>query len=62
VHEKYKEMIVFTTPLGMFMYDKIPLRIMNAGAPFQRAMDISFVGEKDKFFVIYLDYLTIFSK
>jgi hypothetical protein len=31
-------------------------------ATFQRAMDITFVGEKDKFMVIYLDYITIFSK
>jgi hypothetical protein len=35
---------------------------MNAGATFQREMDIAFVGEKDKFVVIYLDDLTIFSK
>jgi hypothetical protein len=34
---------------------------MNASATFQRAMDIAFVGEKDKFVVIYLDDLTIFS-
>jgi hypothetical protein len=30
------------------------------GPHFQRAMDIAFVGEKDKFVVIYLDDLTIF--
>ena len=35
---------------------------MNAGATFQRAMDIAFVGEKDKFVVIYLDDITIFSQ
>jgi hypothetical protein len=35
---------------------------MNAGARFQRAMDISFVRERDKFIVIYLDDLTVFSK
>jgi hypothetical protein len=33
---------------------------MNAGETFQRDMDIAFVGEKDKFFVIYLYDLTIF--
>jgi hypothetical protein len=44
------------------MYDKIPFGLMNAGATFQRAMDITFVGERDKFMVIYLDDLTIFSK
>jgi hypothetical protein len=35
---------------------------MNAGATFQRVMDISFVGEWDKFVVIYLDDVTFFSK
>jgi hypothetical protein len=44
------------------MYDKMPFCLMNAGATFQRAMDISFVRERDKFVVIYLDDLTVFSK
>jgi hypothetical protein len=35
---------------------------MNAGATFQRAMDIAFIGEKDKFVVIYLDDITMFSQ
>ena len=44
------------------MYDNIPFGLMNAGATFQRAMDISFVGEKEKFVVIYLYDITVFSK
>ena len=35
---------------------------MNAGATFQRAMDIDFAEEKDKFVVIYMDDITIYSK
>jgi hypothetical protein len=35
--------------------------LMNAGETFQRAMDISFVGEKDRFMVIYLDDIIVFS-
>jgi hypothetical protein len=44
------------------MYAKIPFRLMNAGAAFQRAMDISFIGEKEKFVFIYLDDITVFSQ
>jgi hypothetical protein len=61
VHEDDKEKNAFTTPWGTFMYDKMPFSLMNTGANFQRAMDIAFVGERDKFVVIYLDDLTVFS-
>ena len=44
------------------MYDKMPFGLMNAGENFKRAMDIAFVGEKDKFVVIYLDEITVFSQ
>ena len=44
------------------MYDKMPFGLMNAGATFQRAMDIDFVGEKEKFVVFYLDDISLFSQ
>jgi hypothetical protein len=62
VNEQDKEKIAFTTSWGTFMYDKMPFGLMNVGATFQRAMDIAFVSERDKFVVIYLDDITIFSK
>jgi hypothetical protein len=43
------------------MYEKMPFGLMNARATFQRAMDIDFIGEKDRFVVIYLDDITVFS-
>ena len=61
MHLDDKEKTAFTTPWGTFMYDKMPFGLMNAGATFQRAMDIAFVGEKDKFMVIYMDDITVFS-
>jgi hypothetical protein len=44
------------------MYVKIPFGLMNAGATFQRAMDIAFVEELGKFIVIYLYDVTMFSR
>ena len=52
----------FTTPWGMFMYARMHFGLINAGANFQRAMDIAFVGEQDNFVVVYLDDITVFSK
>ena len=49
VHLEDQEKTAFTTPWGTFMYSKMPFGLMNVGATSQRAMDIAFVGEKDKF-------------
>jgi hypothetical protein len=61
VHPDDQEKTTFTTPWGTFMYAKMPFGLMNAGETFQRDMDIDFVDEKDKFIVIYLDDITVFS-
>ena len=44
------------------MYEKMPFGLMNSHATFQRAMDIAFVGENEKFVVIYLDDIIYFSQ
>jgi hypothetical protein len=43
------------------MYDKMHFGMVNARDTFKRAMDITFVDERDKFVAIYLDDLTVFS-
>ena len=48
--------------MGTFMYSKMPFGLMNVGATFKWAMDIAFSREKDKFVVIYLDDITVYSK
>ena len=60
VHPDDQEKTAFTTPWGTFMYAKMPFGLMNVGETFQRAMDISFADEKDKFFFIYLDDIDVF--
>eukprot|EP00253_Pinus_taeda_P022796 PITA_22796 len=48
-------------PMGAFHYAKMPFRLKNVGATFQRLMDITFANEKDVFLVVYLDDLIVFS-
>lgn len=62
VHLDDREKTTFMIPWGTFMYVKIPFGLMNTRATFQRAMGIAFAEEKDRFVVIYLDDITIFSK
>jgi hypothetical protein len=57
-----REETAFTTPWGTFLYAKMPFGLMNTGATFQRAINIAFIAEKDKFMVIYLDDITVFSR
>ena len=57
-----QEKTAFTTLWGTFMYFKIPFGLMNESATFQKAMDIYFAEEKDKFVVIYMDDIIVFSK
>ena len=52
----------FTTPWDTFMYGKMPFGLTNVGATFQWAIDIAFEGGRDKFIVVYLDDITMFSK
>lgn len=44
------------------MYARMPFGFINAGETFHRAMNIAFMGELDKFVVLYLDDITVFSK
>jgi hypothetical protein len=57
-----REKTTFTTPWETFMYANMPFGLMNEGVTFQRAMGIEFIGEKDKFVVIYLDEITMYSQ
>ena len=52
----------FRIKWGTYVYDKMPFRLINVGATFQRAMDISFRGLINKSIVFYLDDITVYSK
>jgi hypothetical protein len=58
--DKYKT--TFTTRWGTFSYEQMPFGLSNAGATFQRAMQIAFDDLIGKIIQIYLDDLTVYSK
>eukprot|EP00253_Pinus_taeda_P027329 PITA_27329 len=62
VHPDDQLKTTFRTKWGTYAYKKIPFGLINAGATFQRAMDIAFRGLINKFVVIYLDDITAYSK
>ena len=62
VFPKDQENTSFTTPWGTFMYAKMPFGLMNAWATFQHTIDIAFAKEHDKFVVVYMDDITLYSR
>ena len=50
------------TKWGTFPYRRMPLGLINAGATFQRALDVAFRGLIGHSVVFYLDDVTIFLK
>jgi len=44
------------------MYARMPFGLSNVGATFQRHMDIAFMGQVNKFVVIYLNDIIVISK
>eukprot|EP00253_Pinus_taeda_P024756 PITA_24756 len=62
VHPDDQLKTTFRTKWGTYAYQKMPFGLINAGATFQRAMDIEFKGLAKKSIVIYLDDITVYSK
>lgn len=62
IHPDDKLKTTFRTKWGTYAYQKMPFGLINAGATFQRAMDIAFKGLINKSVAVYLDDITVFSK
>jgi ribonuclease HI len=58
--DRYKT--TFTTRWGTFSYEHMPFGLSNAGATFQRDMQIDFDDLIGKIIQVYLDDLTVYSK
>lgn len=52
----------FTTKWGTYAYRKMHFGLTNVGATFQKAMDMAFKNMSERFVLVYLDDITIYSK
>jgi hypothetical protein len=52
----------FQTKWGTFAYKHMPFGLINVGETFQRVMDVDFLGLTNRYVVVYLDDITVYSK
>ena len=58
--DRYKT--TFTTKWGNYAYSKMPFGIRNAGATFQKEMETTFKNMIERFVLVYLDDIIVYSK
>ncbi|XP_063054507.1 uncharacterized protein LOC134448779 [Engraulis encrasicolus] len=61
VEEPDREKTAFTTPFGLFEWDRMPFGLCNAPATFQRLMQRCLSGQMVESTLVYLDDIIVFS-
>ena len=61
VGEEFRKFTAFSTPWGLYEWLRIPMGISNAPPAFQRFINQTLVGLRDKVCVAYLDDILIFA-
>lgn len=61
VEEKDREKTAFTTPFGLYEWDRMPFGLCNAPATFQRLMQRCLGGQLSDSTLVYLDDIIVFS-
>lgn len=61
VHPNDKEKTAFTTPMGLYQFERMPFGLCNGPATFQRLMQRCLGGQVNEFLMIYLDDVIVYS-
>ena len=60
--ERAKPITAFSTPFGLYEYEKMPFGLKNAGACFQRVMDAALSGLSWQCCMVFVDDIVVFSR
>lgn len=62
VQESNRYKTAFITKWATYLYSKMPFRLNNVGATFQNAMEMAFKNMLERFVLVYLDDIIVYSK
>ena len=61
IHPNDKDKTGFITPFGSFRYERLAYGLAGAPSTFQRIIDVTLMGLKDIYALVYLDDILIYS-
>ncbi|KAF9760727.1 Transposon Ty3-I Gag-Pol polyprotein [Nosema granulosis] len=61
MEENDKQKTAFAWKSGLYEWERMPFGLCNASATFQRTMDQVFLKERDRFVLVYLDDIIVYS-
>ena len=62
LEEKSQNVTAFITPLGLYMWKRLPLGLASAPGAFQNLMELIFAGLSYKVAIVHLDDVIVFER
>ena len=62
IEEEIQNLTAFITPLGLYKWKRLPMRLSSAPGAFQNLIKFIFVGLSYKMDLVYLDDIIVFGR